>query len=82
MPYFQIHTDPGPTSPSNSLSVEWVLANYLDVLLAHVTVDLKVTEVLLPGATAAPSGGTTQAPYQVTFSSNCRNSGKAPASAK
>jgi hypothetical protein len=59
-----------------------VLANYQDVLLAHVTVDLKVTEVLLPGATAAPSGGTTQAPYQVTFSSNCRNSGKASASAK
>jgi hypothetical protein len=83
VPYFQkFILTPAQQDPSNSLSVGWVLPNYLDVLLAHVTVDHKVTAVLLPGATAAPSGGTTQAPYQVTFSSNCRNSGKAPASAK
>jgi hypothetical protein len=70
VPYFQkFILTPAQQDPSNSLSVEWVLPNYPDALLAHVTVDHKVTEVLLPGATAAPSGGTTQAPYQVTFSS-------------
>ena len=58
---------PAQQDPSNSLSVEWGLPNYLDVPLAHLTVDHKVTAVLLPGATAAPSGETTQAPYQVTF---------------
>jgi hypothetical protein len=80
VPYFQkFILTPAQQDPSNSLSVEWGLPNYLDVPLAHVTVDHKVTAVLLPGATAAPSGETTQAPYQVTFSSNCRNSGKVSA---
>ena len=83
VPYFQkFILTPAQQDPSNSLSVERVLPNYLDVLLAHVTVDHKVTAVLLPGATAAPSGATTQAPNQVTFSSSCRNSGKASAAAK
>jgi len=83
VPYFQkFILTPAQQDPSNSLSVERVLPNYLDVLLAHVTVDHKVTAVLLPGATAAPSGAPTQAPNQVTFSSNCRNSGKASAAAK
>lgn len=80
MPYFQkFILTPAQQDPSNSLSLEWGLPNYLDVLLANLTVDHKVMAVLLPGATAAPSGGTTQAPYRVTFSSNCRNSGKVSA---
>jgi hypothetical protein len=79
VPYFQkFILTPAQQDPSNSLSVEWG-SQITWMCFWHVTVDHKVTAVLLPGVTAAPSGGTTQAPYRVTFSSNCRNSGKVSA---
>jgi hypothetical protein len=83
VPYLQkFMLTPTQQDPSNSLSVERVLPNYPDVLLAHITVDHKVTAVLLPSATAALSTATTQAPNQAIFSSSCRNSGNVSAPAK
>jgi len=75
VPYFQkFMLTPTQQDPSHSLSVERVLPNYLDVLLVHVTVDHKVTAVLLPSATPAPSDATAHAPNQTILPSSCRNS--------
>ena len=67
--------------PSHRPSAEQVLPNYLNVLLVHVTLDHKLTAVLLPSAhpTSNPPSYT---PNQATFSSSCRDSGNSSASAK
>jgi hypothetical protein len=54
----------------------------VDVLLAHVTVDHKVTAVLFPSATPVPSDATTHAPNQAIFSLSCRNAGNVSSPAK
>lgn len=83
VPYLQkFMLTPTQQNSSHGLFVERVLPNYLDVLLAHVTVDHKVTAVLLPSATPAPSDATIQAPNQAVFSSSCRTLGNVPALAK
>jgi hypothetical protein len=83
VPYLQkFMLTPTQQDPAHSLFVERVLPNYLDVLLVHVTMDHKVTAVLLPSATPAPSDATTRAPNQAIFSSSCRISGNVSAPAK
>lgn len=83
VPYLQkFMLTPTQQDPSHSLFVERVLPNYLDVLLARVTVDHKATAVLLPSATPAPSDATTHAPNQAICSLSCRNSGDISAPAK
>ena len=76
VPYLQkFMLTPTQQNLSHNLFAERVLPNYLDVLLVHVTMDHKVTAVLLPSATPAPSDATTHTPNQAIFSSSCSNSG-------
>ena len=83
VPYFQkFILTPTQQDPSHNLFVERILPNYLDLLLVHITMDHKVTAVLLPSATPLLADAHAQGPNQATFSSNCRNSGNAPAPAK
>jgi len=83
VPYFQkFILTPTQQDPSHNLLVERILPNYLDVLLVHITMDHKVTAVLLPSATPLLADAPAQAPNQATFSSNCRTSGNASAPAQ
>ena len=83
VPYFQkFILTPTQQDPSHNLFVERILPNYLDVLLVHVTMDHKVTAVLLPSATPLLADAPAQTPNRAIFQSNCRSSGNASAPAK
>jgi hypothetical protein len=83
VPYFQkFILTPTQQDPSHNLFVERMLPNYLDVLLVHITMDHKMTAVLLPSATPLVADAPARAPNQAIFRSNCRNSGNASEPAK